>query len=456
MKSNIKMKIAIAFILPFIILILLGYFLYQTSLHTKEYIYWATHTFEVREQIAEIRANMNNIDREERGYLITGDDKYLKSYNSELSLIQPNIDNIRQLTMDNPIQEKNLDILESLIKEREEELKQEIHLRQTQGFNENKFRALTEIDLNKMDNILKVLEDMLNEEAHLLKERMTNQQLSLSKLNDISTVGVLLTFIFSMITSFLFYKADKDRDALERINTKIRISESELRCSNEELEQFAYVASHDLQTPLRHITSYVQLLIAKIEETTKVDEQMKKWIQYITSGTLQMKTLIDDLLSYSRVGEVNVEEVNVTKVIEKVSEMLQEPIRETNAEIIYEKLPVVLGTKTQLHQLFQNLIGNALKFKKPNLAPVVNIRCEEQGAFWKFYVSDNGIGFDPKYSTRIFTMFKRLHTSNEYPGTGIGLTICKKIVESHGGEIGVDSAEGKGSTFFFTLPKKMT
>lgn len=246
------------------------------------------------------------------------------------------------------------------------------------------------------------------------------------------------------------------KESYEMLETRVEERTQELVDSNKELEHFAYIASHDLQTPLRHITSYVQLVIAKIKETTKIDAEMEKWIRYITNGTQQMKSLIDDLLTYSRVGRVDttVQEVDITKVIEEVSEGLQEPIRATNAKIIYENIPVIYGTRTQLYQLFQNLIENAIKFQKHDLAPIVTIRCEDQGSFWKFYISDNGIGFDPKFSTRIFSMFQRLHTSSEYSGTGIGLAVCKKIVESHGGEIGVDSTEGKGSTFFFTLPKK--
>jgi len=246
------------------------------------------------------------------------------------------------------------------------------------------------------------------------------------------------------------------QEAYELLEVRVEERTQELVHSNKELENFAYIASHDLQTPLRHITSYVQLLIVKIKETTTIDAQMEKWIQYITSGTLLMKNLINDLLTYSRVGRVDaaVQEIDTTKLIEEITEILRENIRKTDAKIVYEKLPLIFGAQTQLHQLFQNMIENALKFQKPNVAPVVNIRCEDQGAFWKFYVSDNGIGFDPKYSNKLFAMFQRLHTSSEYPGTGIGLAVCKKIVEAHGGKIGVDSKQGEGTTFFFTLQKK--
>lgn len=242
----------------------------------------------------------------------------------------------------------------------------------------------------------------------------------------------------------------------EQLEQKVQERTKTLEKSNKELEQFAYIASHDLQAPLRHITSYVQLLTSKVKKTIELDPQTEKWIQYIIGGTFQMKTLINDLLTYSRVGRVDIifEEVDITKIIEDISVKIQESIHRTNANIVFEDLPIVFGVKSQITQLFQNLLENALKFKRKDIAPVVEIRCLDQGKFWEFLVSDNGIGIDPKYSERIFTMFQRLHTTTEYSGTGIGLAICKKIVEFHGGTIKVDSIEGNGSTFSFPLPKK--
>ena len=246
------------------------------------------------------------------------------------------------------------------------------------------------------------------------------------------------------------------RVANDQLEKKIQDRTNNLMRSNKELEQFAYIASHDLQTPLRHIASYVQLLIDKVKKTTSVDPQTEKWIGYIISGTVQMKTLINDLLTYSRVGRIDivVEDVGMRDVVAGVTEVLRESISKVNAKIVCKELPVVRTVKSQMNQLFQNLIENALKFKKADLAPTVEIRCEDQVEFWKFYISDNGIGIDSKHSDRLFTMFQRLHTSNEYSGTGIGLAVCKKIVEFHGGTIGVESTEGNGATFFFTLPKK--
>ncbi len=244
-------------------------------------------------------------------------------------------------------------------------------------------------------------------------------------------------------------------EARKMLEAQVMERTQDLLRSNIELEQFAYVASHDLQTPLRHISSYVQLLTNKIRKTTVLDAKSEQWIQYILSGTKHMKSLISDLLSYSRIGraDINVEEIDTAKLLAHVVDELREPIRATNAKIVTGELPKIFGIKSQIEQLFQNLIENAIKFKKPDEDPIVSISFKDLGEFWKFSVSDNGVGIDLKYSERIFLMFHRLHSHDEYEGTGIGLAICRKIVEFHGGKIELDAGINEGAVFSFTLLK---
>ena len=257
-----------------------------------------------------------------------------------------------------------------------------------------------------------------------------------------------------------FAQVSEDAKALveAKVALEARVKErtQDLLRSNTELEQFAYIASHDLQTPLRHISSYVQLLTTKIRKTHGLDEKTERWVNYILTGTQQMKSLISDLLSYSRIGRIDmhVEEIDLAELLSQVREDLKQTIDATNAQLIYGQSPKIFGIKSQIEQLFQNLIENALKFKKANTAPIVTISCEEDGKFWRFSVSDNGIGIDSKYSDRIFKMFHRLHSADQIEGTGIGLAVCKKIVEFHGGKIGLNPDHSNGAAFFFTLPKK--
>jgi PAS domain S-box-containing protein len=222
-----------------------------------------------------------------------------------------------------------------------------------------------------------------------------------------------------------------------------------LRRSNEELEQFATLASHDLQEPLRQITNYTELLAKRY--AGQLDARAEKCMHYIVNGAIRMQCLIHDLLAYVRVTRsVTREAVNVTEVLQQALATLAAVIAETGAAVTAEPLPAVWANPSQIRQVFQHLLGNALKFH--GSAPLrVHVSVEAQPQHWVFGIHDNGIGLEPQYAERIFGVFERLHPSAAYPGTGIGLAICQKIVERHGGRIWVDSQPGQGATFYFTL-----
>jgi light-regulated signal transduction histidine kinase (bacteriophytochrome) len=225
----------------------------------------------------------------------------------------------------------------------------------------------------------------------------------------------------------------------------------ELARSNRDLEQFAYIASHDLQEPLRMVAAYTQLLAERYR--SRLDENAEQYIAYAVEGALRMQALIQDLLAFSRVGRNGVGQtcVDSDTVVDEVLQNLRTAIEQSAAVIHCGKLPAVHGNRTQLAQLFQNLIGNAIKFRGET-APIITVSGEKQDDMAVFTVADNGIGIAPEHLELIFVIFQRLHTRDEYAGNGVGLAICKKIVEQHGGRIWVESRPGTGSTFRFSLP----
>jgi chemotaxis family two-component system sensor kinase Cph1 len=236
----------------------------------------------------------------------------------------------------------------------------------------------------------------------------------------------------------------------KRGEAEILKQQSELAGSNSDLEQFAYAASHDLQEPLRAVGGCVSLLQARYHD--KLDERAQEYMRHAVEGTTRMQTLIDNLLSFSRVGTRNKEfgAVSSQLAMENALKNLSVSIQEKHAQVKHDPLPIVLGDLSQLSLVFQNLIGNALKFCNTE-TPYIQIGAEKRESEWEISVSDNGIGIEPQYFERIFVIFHRLHTRREYAGTGMGLALCKKIVERHGGRIWVESQLGKGTTFRFTL-----
>ncbi len=247
-------------------------------------------------------------------------------------------------------------------------------------------------------------------------------------------------------------KEKRLRDQRARDQQELAQKAAELARSNQELEQFAYVASHDLQEPLRMIATYTQLLAERYRG--KLDEHADKYIRYAVDGAKRMQVLINDLLAFSRVGRNPMvsKQVDCNALVEQVLRSLGPAIAESHADIHADPLPVVESDGSLLQQVFQNLVGNAIKFRRPEEPPEIHISASPANGMWEFAVQDNGMGIDREHLESVFVIFKRLHTQAEYSGSGIGLALCKKIVERHGGRIWADSDPGKGSTFRFTLP----
>lgn len=269
-------------------------------------------------------------------------------------------------------------------------------------------------------------------------------------------VGLTGLLIIAPLTGFgivISRKLARERQDLLQARQKLEESNRELARSNSDLQQFAYVASHDLQEPLRMVASYTQLLGKRYKG--RLDEDADEFIAYAVNGASRMQALIQDLLAFSRVDSQGqrFEPTSVETLLGYALDNLKGAIEEAGAVITHDPLPAVMADERQFLHLLQNLLSNGLKFRGPE-PPRIHLSAERRAGEWLFSVRDNGIGIDPQYSERIFVLFQRLHTNAEYPGTGIGLAICKKIVERHGGRIWMDSHSGQGTTFFFTLPDR--
>ena len=240
---------------------------------------------------------------------------------------------------------------------------------------------------------------------------------------------------------------------LRVLNEDLRKQADELAISNAELEQFAYVASHDLQEPLRMITGFLNLLKTKYGQ--QLDERAHKYIHFATNGATQMRQIILDLLAFSLIGknEPELESINLNEIMQEITFMLRTKKENSKAAIKWQNLPTIIAEKSAIRQLFLNLINNGIKYQKADQIPQIEITSEDCHSHWKFGVKDNGIGIEPEYLEKIFVIFQRLHGSTEYSGTGMGLAICKKTVGYFGGKIWVESELDKGSEFYFTIPK---
>ncbi len=568
---KVERKIALAFVVAFLAISLVGVGAY---LNTRELLAannLVVHTYDTLAKTSDLLGSIQGANNGALGFFLTGEPAYLVPYSDGLEAIGQELDDLRRLTADNPMQQRNIDQLQGESNRLIAYLHRRVEVRRNGGLQ----AVLPQLGLEGkeiVDQIRFRAATIRNAELQLLKRRDEAASLNARQ----SLTALLLLLLLAMILVVAFYRfirrdlagrrravealgdsdkkfrgvlesapdamfitstdgviqlanteagklfgysqeelvgsrlasllqelppasppedtahhtrllptgkrkdntlfpvelsqsplalgrerllihAVRDRSEQQRAEEALNQSANELKRSNIELERFAYVASHDLQEPLRMVSSYTQLLARRYKD--KLDASANEFIDFAVDGANRMQKLINDLLALSRVGTQVLahETVDCEEVLARVLSDLR-PTLDAAGVVVEEHapLPKVTGDRTQLGQLFQNLVGNAVKFRGEAVPRVTVSAALESERMWRFSFKDNGIGIEPQYFERIFVIFQRLHGKEQYPGTGIGLAICQKVVERHGGKLWVESAPGAGAEFFFTLPSART
>jgi signal transduction histidine kinase len=437
------------FILAITLLIVIGLLGYRSMKKTIISDKWERHSDFILLSLQKLLTLIIDAETGQRGFIITGEQIYLEPYYRSLNLIARQQDTLAVLAGNDTLLSRRLTGIDSLIRMRLNLLQKVIHARQTQGLEGSRRLILSGMGKAVQDDIRSKIAAAQNEEAAQLR------QLSVEKARELKNTFVVLTIgstlsLFLLILIFLLLRKEISRhQASEKALQK---TSSDLERSNKDLEQFSYFVSHDLQEPLRAVVGFLSYLKRDI---ASLSEEAQDDINEAVAGARRMQNLIQGLLAYSRVGRKGAPfvPVDLKEAVNDAMANLGAAIAESNAQIAVEELPVVMADKTQMSLLFQNLIGNAIKYRGRK-QPIIRVWARRGDRQWIISVSDNGIGFDPIFSDKIFQIFQRLQTREEYTGTGIGLALCKRIVEWHGGRIWVESKPGEGSTFLFTLPQR--
>lgn len=377
----------------------------------------------------------------QRGYILTGDDKYLVPFN----IAYNNLKHEQQIVDNNDvISTDKMASLRKLIADKLDELQRTIDLRKNGQYEEALKIIKTDYGQEKMDKIRELMNQIISHQQDILSEKRKITLETANYNNKLICIAGSVMFLTILANIFVFYT---DYRQSQSLFTRTE----DLTRSNHELEQFAYVASHDLQEPLRMVASYCKLLERKYFNI--LDANGKEFIHYAVDGATRMQLLINDLLTYSRVrSKVKAyDNVDLNICYQIALENLKASIQESQVVINCDKLPIIYGDKTQMTQVLQNLIANAIKFRTKDKIPTINIKCILKKYKWQISVEDNGIGIEDKFKNSLFVIFKRLNNKSDYPGTGIGLALCKNIIERHGGKIWFESEFNVGTKFYFIL-----
>jgi signal transduction histidine kinase len=426
------------------------------------------HTNEVQLKLTEVLTYAKDAEATQRGYLLTRDSLFLQPYPRAFEGANSAINRLRQLTEDNKKQEANLTKLDSLIQIRFNSFNTTINAFSSDTSVINKRQILLK-EKSLMDSIRRQANVMSNIETREMGVRLNEQRWHALVA---PVVTVVLIFITLGVLGLAYYRIILDLRRsenfllqLQTLNKELTEKNRQLQQTNEELDSFNYISSHDLQEPVRKIRTFISMI--EETESNNISEKTRHIFQRMELSAIRIQELLHDLLSYSQVSKPDqiFTEVNLNPVFEKVKTKFEEKLQAADAQIQHEALPTLNGNAFQLELVFEQLMSNALKYKNQSTRPKISVICEMvhksqlkdqpdliADLYHKITFSDNGIGFDQVYENKIFELFTQLNPNKEIPGTGIGLTICKKVVQNHNGFIKVESQPGEGTSFYIYLP----
>jgi signal transduction histidine kinase len=446
-KFSVKTLNTVLIFLIVAIFLVVFFLCYQSLRRIDTDEYWEVHSYQVIGDTNNLLSDLENMETGQRGYVITGQQSFLEPYTVALPDVDKQFQALQALTADNAVQQQYLSTLKPLLAAKSADLQNSISLRTNEGFAVAQANVATDQGKAIMDSIRAVVANMQTEETSLLQTRTNDLAQTNAATEAIVIWGSIIGLLAALLVDYII-----NRFVIGEIVQK-PLLEAALK-ANKEMEAFSYSVSHDLRAPLRAIDGFTQILVE--DHSEKLDDEGKRIAGIIRASTKQMGTLIDDLLAFSRLGRQEIKKIpiNMDVLADETYKAIKQDSPNRNIELVMGALPDVNGDMDMIRQVWVNLFTNAIKFTGKKEKAKIEVGSTSDGDMVTYYMKDNGAGFDMRYIGKLFGVFQRLHSIEEFDGNGIGLSNVKRIIERHGGKVWAEGKVGEGATFYFALPKK--